>query len=225
MGGVGGRSESGRTLCDYLAKATGLAKPTICVISTPSADNPSYEPLTADLFSLPCSLNFYRVFQEEGPADTRVIEDADAVLVVGGNTVAELAIWRAYGVDEVLRSKWRGGGILGGWSAGSLCWFEGGITDSLRQNELLPLHDGLSFLKGSDCPHYSSPQRRTAYENAISSGSLPAGYGVDDDAALHFDGDGLRSVIRLTETATAHHVSLKDGTIVDKELDSSLFTK
>ena len=83
---------------------------------------------------------------------TRTVDDVDAiiaeqdvVMVGGGNTANMLAIWRLHGVDRALRDAYVNGTILTGWSAGCLCWFEGGITDSFTA-ELGPLRDGLGIL-------------------------------------------------------------------------------
>jgi peptidase E len=89
----------------------------------------------------------------------RTVDDArslllaqDVIYVGGGNTVNLLAVWRAQGIDAILREAWQAGVVLAGLCAGSMCWFEGGVTASFGRR-LVPLDDGLGFLPGSNCPH------------------------------------------------------------------------
>ena len=108
--------------------------------------------------------------------------------------------------------------ILTGGSAGSLCWFECGTTDSFDLNQLQPLHDGLGFLPGSHCPHYDGEdQRRPTYHRLIREG-FPAGYAIDEDAAAHFVGTDLAEIISARDGATAYRVELQDGRVVETPL-------
>ena len=112
----------------------------------------------------------------------------DVILVLGGNTANLLAVWRAHGVDLALKEAWEAGVVLCGGSAGSLCWFECGTTDSFDVNELKPLYDGLGFLPGSHCPHYDGEEKRRPLYHSLISEGFPPGYAIDDDAAIHFTG-------------------------------------
>jgi dipeptidase E len=105
-----------------------------------------------------------------------------------------LAIWRVHGVDAVLREAWERGIVLAGISAGSICWFEAGVTDSFGE-ELAPL-PCLGFLAGSNCPHYDSePQRRPTYRRLVDAGELPPGLAAEDGVALHFVGTELAEAV------------------------------
>src|SRR2546430_1179838 len=93
-----------------------------------------------------------------------------------------------------------------GGSAGSLCWYECGTTDSFDLYELKPLHDGLGFLPGSHCPHYDGePQRRPLYQSLIASG-FPPGIAIDDDAAVRYEGTEIAEVVSARAGATAYRV-------------------
>jgi dipeptidase E len=130
--------------------------------------------------------------------------DHDVVLVTGGNTANALAIWRTHGFDEILREAWQQGVLLAGWSAGMICWFEHGVTDSFGP-ELTPM-ECLGFLPGSACPHYDGEeQRRPVYTRLVAEG-LPAGVAADDDVALHYVGTELREAVTSREGATAYRV-------------------
>src|SRR5439155_5377568 len=112
----------------------------------------------------------------------------DVIWVAGGNAANMLAVFRVHGLDQILRECWDAGVILSGGSAGSLCWFECGTTDSFDLYELARLDDGLGFLPGSHCPHYDGePQRRPFYHSLIASGA-PGGIAIDDDAAVRYAG-------------------------------------
>jgi peptidase E len=128
----------------------------------------------------------------------------DIVLVSGGNTANALAVWRAHGFDSVLREAWQRGILLTGWSAGMICWFEQGVTDSFGPE--LAAMDCLGFLPGSACPHYDSEeQRRPVYTRLVSEGLAP-GVAADDDVALYYVGTELREVVTSRESAAAYRV-------------------
>lgn len=205
-----GGGAAGSPLEDYLLELSGKSRPHVCFLATPSAHRPEYvevfydafrarrcEPMHVELFGVP-----------DGPAER--IASADVVYVSGGNTANALAIWRVHGVDRALRHVWESGGVLGGWSAGGICWFENGLTDSFGPS-LQPLGAGLGFLAGSFCPHFDGePLRRPLFLNMIREQMLPPGLAADDDAALHFEGTELREVVSQRQGARAYRVTV-DG--------------
>jgi peptidase E len=129
----------------------------------------------------------------------------DAIYVGGGSTANMLAIWRVHGFDRVLREAWERGILLCGWSAGMICWFEAGVTDSFGP-ELAGMRDGLGILPGSACPHYDGEERRRpVYAELVASG-FPPGYAADDDAGLYFAGTELREVVAVRPGARAYRV-------------------
>ena len=140
------------------------------------------------------------------PADLRDVALAqDLILVAGGNTANALAIWRTHGFHQVLRDAWEQGVVLSGWSAGMICWFEHGVTDSFGP-QLAPM-ECLGFLPGSACPHYDGEElRRPVYTGLVKTG-FPAGVAADDDVALHYVGTELRTVVTTRAGATAYRVS------------------
>ena len=96
------------------------------------------------------------------PADLRELVLAqDVILVAGGSTANLLAVWRVHGFDRILREAWEAGVVLSGWSAGMICWFAAGVTDSFGP-QLEGMRDGLGFLPGSACPHYDGEERLEA---------------------------------------------------------------
>lgn len=140
------------------------------------------------------------------PADLRALTlSHDLVFVTGGNTANALSIWRMHGFDKVLRQAWEQDVLLTGYSAGAICWFEAGVTDSFGP-QLEGMRDGLGFLAGSACPHYDAEElRRPVYRELVAE-AFPAGYAADDDAALLFVGTELAEVWTIREGATAYRV-------------------
>jgi dipeptidase E len=158
-------------------------------------------------------LNFY----PWPPAQLRGLALAqDVILVAGGSTANALAIWRVHGFDEILREAWQDGVLLTGWSAGMICWFEQGVTDSFGP-ELAPMKC-LGFLPGSACPHYDGEERRRPTYTQLIAGGFPAGVAADDDVGMHYVGTGLREVVTSREGATAYRVTA-DG---EERLDARL---
>ncbi|HET9287706.1 MAG TPA: peptidase E [Gaiella sp.] len=140
------------------------------------------------------------------PAELRqVVLAQDAVYVSGGNTANALAIWRTHGFDAILREAWERDILLCGWSAGMICWFEAGVTDSFGP-ELAGMRDGLGFLPGSACPHYDGEERRRpVYEGLVREG-FPPGIACDDAAAVLYEGTELAEVIAREAGARAYRL-------------------
>jgi len=219
------RPVPGRThpLIDYLLQLAGKPRVRVAFIPTATGDAPEtlvnmYGRFPPDRTERSHLALFHRTIEDI----TTYLLQQDLIVVGGGNTANMLAIWRVHGVDRALRAAWERGIILTGGSAGSLCWFEGGTTDSFDLNRLAPLHDGLGFLPGSHCPHYDGEaQRRPLYHRLIGEG-FPAGYAIDDDAAVHFvDGQPLE-VVSARAGATAYRVERVDGVVRETPLTPRL---
>jgi dipeptidase E len=143
--------------------------------------------------------------------------DHDVILVGGGSTANALAIWRTHGFDEVLRNAWEQGVLLAGWSAGMICWFEHGVTDSFGP-ELSPL-ECLGFLPGSACPHYDAEEeRRPVYTRLVAEGRLPPGVAADDDVALHYVGTELVEAVTSREGAAAYRIEPDGERVLETRL-------
>jgi dipeptidase E len=159
------------------------------------------------------------LFNPWPPSDLRELALAqDAIYVSGGNTANALAIWRVHGFDVVLREAWENGILLCGWSAGMICWFEAGVTDSFGP-QLEGMRDGLGFLPGSACPHYDDEagRRRAVYTELVRDG-FPGGIACDDAAAASFEGTELAEVVARQPGARAYRVG-PDG---EQELEATV---
>jgi len=194
-----------------------LAGPRVCFVPTASGDEDSH------------LVRFYESFAHRAEAshvsfapwprnDLRDhVLAQDAVYVSGGNTANALAIWRVHGFDAVLREAWERGVLLCGWSAGMICWFEAGVTDSFGPH-LEGMRDGLGFLPGSACPHYDGEERRRAVYRELVASGFPHGYAADDAAALHFVGTELYEVIAAREGSRAYRVEAGSETPLEPRM-------
>lgn len=219
MGGLSGPDEFGpggravSPLLAYAAQLSGRKAPGICVLNTASGDDPAVYLRTYDLFAeIPGRVAHLQLFpmpNTSDPADLLLSQD---VIFVGGGSVANmLAVWRVHGLDRIMRAAWQAGIVLSGVSAGAICWFAGGTTDSFG-TDLRPFTDGLGLLSPSYCPHYDSePRRRPLYQSLVASGTLPPGIACDDGAAAHFVDDDLAEVVADRPAARGYLVSRPDG--------------
>jgi dipeptidase E len=204
--GGGGFSRGGDPrLDDLVLGLTGRERPRVCFLPTASGDSAEYVVAFYEAFrerAQPSHLELFGVPRAD-PAGFLLTQDV--VYVGGGNTANMLAIWRVHGIDSALREAWERGVVLAGISAGSICWFEWGVTDSFGE-ELAPLRC-LGFLRGSNCPHYDSEERRRpTFRQLVAAGELPAGVAADDGVALHFDGDELVEAVSARDGAGAFRV-------------------
>lgn len=211
---------------EYVASLTGKEVPRLCYLPTATGDSDQsivnwYE--ACSKFKVqPFYQKMFISSYEQKQSFEEVLLSMDGIIVGGGNTLNMMAIWKAQGVDVILKEAWERGIVLAGGSAGSLCWFEEGTTDS-RPKELSKVN-GLGFIKGSHCPHYDAePGRRPLYHRYIRDGVLKAGYAVDNNAAIYFEDNEVRKVIALDENSNAYFVSLKNGEVVEEKLKKEVF--
>jgi peptidase E len=203
MGGGGDSDEQTKLLHDYIL---GLARgDRVLYVPTASAESPEYKVYFYERFAgrARCStLDFF----PWPPEDLReFVLGQDVILVAGGNTANMLAIWRVHGFDRILREAWEDGIVLCGASAGMICWFEAGVTDSFGP-QLAGMRDGLGFLAGSACPHYDGEERRRPVYTKLVRDGFPAGYAADDGVGLHFAGTELAEVVSCRPAARAYRV-------------------
>jgi peptidase E len=135
----------------------------------------------------------------------QVLPDQDVIYVGGGNTKSMLAVWREWDVPRLLRRAWNNGTVLAGISAGAICWFKMGVTDSLGTRLTgLPC---LGFLPGTCCPHFDGEvERRPALHRLVAAGAVPKALALDDGAAAHFIDRQLVRIVTSRPDARGYEV-------------------
>lgn len=187
---------------------SGKRQPRLCVLNQAVGDDPAtYLRFYDRLADTPARVGHLSLFPMPNVSDPEDFLLSQDIIFVGGGSVANMvAVWRVHGIDAIMRKAWQAGIILAGSSAGGICWFEGGTTDSFGI-KLRPFTDGLGMLAGSFCPHYNSePERRPLYQQLVAQGALPGGLACDDGAGAHFVDDGLAEVVADRPDAGAYHV-------------------
>jgi dipeptidase E len=211
----------------YMATLTGKPRPRVCYLPTASADNPYvivrfYEDCS-QLNVVPFVQYSFISSYDQKQTFAEVLLSMDAIICSGGNTLNQQVIWKAHGIDAVLRDAWDRGIVLGGASAGSLCWFEEGTTDSRPKD--LSIVQGLGLLKGSHCPHYDAEgERRPVYLKLVGSGQMKPGYACYNNAGIYFEDNDVKRVVASHADAKVFYVSVVGGKVVEKELPVELIS-
>ena len=217
-GGGFGRNPKHNKIEKYILSQTEKRNPKIVFIPTASAEDESYIVNFYSCFSnLNCVPSHITFFKRTPKLDS-LINQADIIYVGGGNTKSMLAVWREWKFDRLLRKAYQNGKILCGVSAGAICWFEQGITDSWLSN--LNTLDCLGFIKGMACPHYQEEKnRRPSVRDLLLKGKALAGYAIDGGAAVHFkDGEYLRS-IQFYPESNVYYVSYDGKVIYENQME------
>ena len=212
-------------LIDYFLKQTRKRKPRVCFIGTAGGDAESGRlRFYAGFSRFNCVPTHLPLFARTPRDLASFVLEQDAIFVGGGNTRSMLAVWRDWGLDTHLRTAWERGVVLGGSSAGSICWFEQGLTDSIA-GPLVRL-DCLGLLAGSNCPHYDSePLRRPTFRRLVASGRISDGLAADDGAALHYVEDRLHRAISSRPRARAWRVRRSSRRAVESRLPTFFLGK
>ena len=206
------------SLDEYILKQTSKERPKVCFLGTASGDAEGYIlKFYTSFLKLSCRPTHLSLFNPPTKDLEAFILDQDVIYVGGGNTKSLLALWREWGLNVYLRAAWEAGVILTGISAGSICWFEEGLSDFFP-GELNKLQC-LGFLKGSNCPHYDGEEnRRPAYHRLILSGEMSEGVAADDGVALHYVETELKNVVSSRSEAKAYFVKRKSGHIEEEAI-------
>jgi dipeptidase E len=210
-----------------MAELTGKTRPKLLYLPTASADSAtstlSWYRNCAPLNVEPSDQASFIASSRQDKSWEDVFLSVDGIVCSGGNTLNQQAIWKAQGIDLVLRQAWDRGIVLGGASAGSLCWFEEGTTDS-RPKELTIVH-GLGFLKGSHSPHYDAEKdRRPLYQQLIASGQLKPGYACDNNAGIYFEDNEVKRVVASRAGAKVYYVSVVNGKVVERVFEPEMIS-
>lgn len=222
--GGGGFSSDMRNLRieRYIARLCKKRRPKVCFVPTASGDATTYiERFTRAFERIGCRTSHLSLFQPPRGDLGAYLAGHDAIYVGGGNTHNLVLLWKTWKLDAALRAAYERGIVLAGVSAGALCWFQSGITDSFGPD--YRAMRALGWLRGSFCPHFDSePQRAPLYRKLIRNGALPPGYAVDDGVALHFVDGRLAEAIAAKRGAGARYLRRRGGRLEISPLEPKL---
>jgi dipeptidase E len=207
IGGAGFSTDLDNLLLErYILSIAARERPKILFLPTASGDSADYIGRFYEAFeTLACQPSHLSLFSPSTSDLASLILGQDIIYVGGGNTKSMLALWREWGLDIILRDAWQQGIVLAGVSAGSICWFEQGITDSIPG--AYTAMSCLGFLAGCNCPHFDSePDRRPTYRQLLGDGKAMEGYAADDGVALHFANNALYGIVTARAGAKAYRL-------------------
>ena len=214
IGGGGlAKHEGRRRMLQYVLDRTGKSRPDVCYVGTAMGDAPYVTTMFYDIArEVGFGASHLDLFPMPNVPDVRAHLLAQDAIYVGGGSVANLlAVWRTHGLDVYLAEAREAGIVLSGTSAGSICWFEGGTTDSFGADPLMPVTNGLAMVPASNSPHYDSEERRRPlYQRLVANGTLSPGWGADDGVGLVFEGTELAEAVTYRPDAAAWRVE-RDG--------------
>jgi len=226
LGGGGFSMEPENPLLDhYILQQSDKQLPKICFIGTASGDSIDYiERFYKSFKEKNCVPNHLSLFKGNTDKIEAFILQQDIIYVGGGNTRNMLVLWKEWGLDEILIKAYKNGTILSGLSAGAMCWFEEGLTDSVP-NQLNKL-DCLSILPGSNCPHFDGEsERQNIYKDKIRNGEMKNGFACDDGVGLHFINEDLKAVISSRATGYAYKFKLENKVLGEEKIEPVRLTK
>ncbi len=218
LGGGGFSMEPDNPALDcYVLEQAGNERPKICFIPTASGDSDTYIANFYTAFArYECRPSHLQLFRRTPDLESLLLSQ-DILYVGGGNTRSMLAVWREWGLPAIFKNALEAGIVLAGISAGAICWFEQGVTDSMggRYSAL----NCLGFLPGSCSPHYDGEaDRRPAYHQMIAQGQIQPGIALDDGCAAHFTNGRLKQLVASRPEAKGYRLALDHGKVVETPL-------
>ena len=217
-GGGFGRNPKHNKIEKYILSQVDKEKPNIVFIPTASAEDKAYIINFYSCFTrLNCSPSHINFFQRTPRLDS-ILNKADVIYVGGGNTKSMLAVWREWKLDKLLLKAYRRGAVMSGVSAGAICWFKQGITDSWASN-LNPM-ECLGFIDGMACPHYQEEKdRRPSVHEMLKKGIASPGYAIDGGAAVHFKNGEYYQSLQFYPESSVYQVSFSGKVVEESKMD------
>ena len=214
-GGGFGREIKDLKIEKYIVEQCRSENPNICFIPTATGDDQGYIDNFYKAFdSLSCKTSHIDFFKRTINLEDH-IKDQDIFFIGGGNTKSMLAVWRDWGLEKLLYNAYKKGAILSGVSAGAICWFQNGITDSWSASlKVIPC---MNIIRGSCCPHYDEePERKPTVKKLLSTKKFKNIFAIDGGAALHIKDESIYKSIVFKEDKSAYQVSVDDKKIIEK---------
>ncbi len=217
-GGGFGRNNSSYLIEKYILNLSAKTTPKICFLPTATGDDDTYIARFYSIFTkLNCSPSHIEFFKRTIDIRNQIM-DQDVIFVGGGNTKSMLAIWKEWDMDNLLNDAYNEGIIMSGVSAGAICWFTNGITDSWdNELNLLPC---LDFISGTCCPHYDEEPSRIPYvKKIILERKIANCISIEGGSAMHFiDGEPIKN-ISFKNNKNTYNVFLEGSDIIEKPFE------
>tara|TARA_Y100001968_G_scaffold294917_1_gene301886 strand:- start:892 stop:1584 length:693 start_codon:yes stop_codon:yes gene_type:complete len=214
-GGGFGRNASSCLIEKYILSLSDNECPRICFLPTATGDDDSYIVRFYSVFTpLNCVPTHIEFFKRTIDIEDHIMKQ-DVVYVGGGNTKSMLAVWGDWGMNNILRHAYSKGIIMSGVSAGSICWFTSGITDSWDNQ--LQILSCLDFIKGTCCPHYDEEPSRIPYVRKILlENKVTNCISIEGGSAMHFiDGIPYKN-ISFNKNKNSYNVYCENNEIIEK---------
>ena len=218
--GGGGFSRNNRSYLieKYILNLSEKNCPNICFLPTATGDNDSYIVRFYSIFNtLNCQPSHIEFFKRTTNIKNHILGQ-DIVFVGGGNTKSMLAIWNDWGMVDLLHNAYNEGVIMSGVSAGAICWFTNGITDSWENDlRILPC---LDFISGTCCPHYDEEPSRIPYvKKILLEEKLTNCISIEGGSAMHFiNGKPFKNVC-FKNNKNTYNVFKENNDIVEEAFD------
>lgn len=207
-----------------IVRSTGVARPRALFVPTASNDAGPYWETFQRIYGahLGCDTSVLRLLADPPSPDqmAEAVGAADLIYVGGGNTLRMMRRWRHLGFDRLLLDAYDKGTVLAGLSAGALCWFSHGHSDSMsfyqaEQWQYIRVR-GLGLIPATACPHYDGERRDEHFHRVIGKqGSI--GIALDNGCALQVIDDKYRILTSLPG-AGAYRVTRHRGHIEQAQI-------
>jgi len=217
-GGGFGRNPNKPIIEEYILNLSDKKKPTVTFFPTASAEDSAYIVNFYTAFGkLNCKAQHISLFKKT-PDLKSIIAESDIIYIGGGNTKSMLAVFREWNLDTLIINAYKEGKVLAGVSAGAICWFEKGITDSWAGG--LKILDCMGILKGTCCPHYDGEaNRKPSVKNFLKNEEIENCLCIEDGAAAHYENEILKTSISFYKDKNTYQVSYKKNELIEEPLD------
>ena len=217
-GGGFGRNPNKPVIEDYILNLSDSKKPIVTFFPTASAEDSNYIVNFYTAFSkLNCKAQHISLFKKTPDLKT-IIDESDIIYIGGGNTKSMLAVFREWNLDTLIINGYKQGKILTGVSAGAICWFEKGITDSWAGG--LKVLDCMGILKGVCCPHYDGEaNRRPSVEKFLKNKEIDSCLCIEDGAAVHYENETFKTSVSFYKDKNTYQVNYKKNQLIEKSLN------
>ena len=222
-GGGFGRNPGDGVIEQYILDQANVEKPNICFIPTATGDNEAYKVNYYSTFSKlncnPVHLDFFK----RTPNLEKLISEQNAIFIGGGNTKSMLAVWKDWGLDDLLHKAYKNGVVMSGVSAGANCWFESAVVDSWADD--LQVINCMGFVKGNYCPHYDEePQRRPSVKKFLEDEVFDSCFSSEGNSALHIKNESDYLSINFGKEKKSYKVSLVNGKVMEVPFENLTIT-